>query len=110
VQHLPLAGLGRRDAPLPRESASGEVSVREHGVLAGRAGKGRRVPGVERDMRAIKGSAQLVLAMLCLLGAAVFCVALGVGRLFVAVWELADEFLAAAFSTEVTDFFRKPKQ
>lgn len=61
-------------------------------------------------MKALKGAAQLVLALFCLVAALAFCVCLAVGRLVVEAWELGDQFLKEAFNTELADFFRKGKR
>lgn len=47
MQPVPVAGVGRRDAPLPPEPASDTVALREHERVAGRAGNWRRVRAVE---------------------------------------------------------------
>lgn len=56
--------------------------------------------------RAIKGAAQLFLALLALTAALVFCVGLGATRVVTWVWEILDQFLRAAFNTELRDFFK----
>lgn len=53
----------------------------------------------------MKQVAQILLAIVCLVGAGVYCVVLGIGRLVVAVWELAAAFFQEALNTELGDFF-----
>lgn len=61
-------------------------------------------------MKAIKGLAQIGLALVCLAAALVFCVCLAVGRLAAEAWELVDAFFREAFNTEFCDFFKGGKR
>lgn len=57
-------------------------------------------------MKILKGSLQIVLALVCLSLALGYCLVLGLVRVVGWGWELVDPFLAAAFNTELRDFFR----
>lgn len=57
-------------------------------------------------MKTIKATLQILLALVCLAAALCYCIVLGFCRVVVWCWELVDQFIAAAFSTELRDFFK----
>lgn len=56
-------------------------------------------------MKILKGTLQIGLALVCLVLALGYCIVLGCVRVVTWGWELVDQFIAAAFSTELRDFF-----
>lgn len=58
-------------------------------------------------MQTLKEIVQLMIALVCLAGAAVFCIGLAIQYVLVTSWELLNEYLREAFNTELSDFFGK---